>query len=161
MALVVSVSRRTCTLRALAFWVIGIPYRSMDLATVSRRVSGSVIDMNDMNDQAVAPATDTAFADLICADPEWVRAEFDALMTAEFGGPPAGPVPPAPPYVPAGRRPPGAAVPARPRILPPATATRSARDTQRRQRSPPHCRFRFSSGPEADLGGAGNLVWPE
>ena len=43
--------------------------------------------------------TETAFADLIGADPEWLRDEFDALVSASFGQPPA-PPPPAPPQVP-------------------------------------------------------------
>src|SRR4051794_352276 len=34
------------------------------------------------------------FAELVLADPEWVRAEFDALVAANFGPPPR-PVPPA------------------------------------------------------------------
>ena len=41
----------------------------------------------------------TAFADLICDDPQWLDAEFDALVSASFGEPPA-PPPPAPPRVP-------------------------------------------------------------
>ena len=41
---------------------------------------------------------DAAFADLICADPQWLDAEFDALVSASFSEPP-GP-PPAPPRVP-------------------------------------------------------------
>jgi hypothetical protein len=51
---------------------------------------------------------ETAPADLICADPEWLRDEFDALVSASFGQPPA-PPPPAPPEVPpddGDRRPP-------------------------------------------------------
>jgi len=40
-----------------------------------------------------------ALADLICADPQWLDAEFSALAAASFGGPPA-PPPPAPPRVP-------------------------------------------------------------
>ena len=32
---------------------------------------------------------DATFAELICADPQWLRAEFDALITAGFGAPPA------------------------------------------------------------------------
>jgi hypothetical protein len=43
--------------------------------------------------------TDAAFADLICADPQWVDAEFDALIAACFSEPPA-PPPTAPPRVP-------------------------------------------------------------
>jgi hypothetical protein len=37
---------------------------------------------------------DATFAELICADPQWLRAEFDALITAGFGAPPAWPRPP-------------------------------------------------------------------
>ena len=50
-----------------------------------------------------------AFADLICADPQWLREEFDALISASFSQPPAA-APPAPPQVPAAAqaaRPPG------------------------------------------------------
>ena len=42
---------------------------------------------------------DVAFADLICSDPQWLDAEFDALIAASFGEPPGAP-PPAPPRVP-------------------------------------------------------------
>jgi hypothetical protein len=42
---------------------------------------------------------DMAFAELICADPQWLDAEFDALISASFGAPPAPPRP-APPRVP-------------------------------------------------------------
>jgi hypothetical protein len=45
---------------------------------------------------------DSEFADVICADPEWLRAEFDALMASAFGEPPA-PPPPAPPRLPPDR----------------------------------------------------------
>ena len=31
---------------------------------------------------------DAAFADLICADPQWLDAEFDALIAASFGSRP-------------------------------------------------------------------------
>jgi hypothetical protein len=81
-------------------------------------------------------ATDTAFAELICADAQWLREEFDALIAASFGQPPAAP-PPAPPRVPPRRRPP---VPPRwrqPRPIPPATTGRVTVPGQRRQRSPP------------------------
>ena len=40
-----------------------------------------------------------AFAELICADAQWLREEFDALIAASFSQPPAAP-PPAPPRVP-------------------------------------------------------------
>jgi hypothetical protein len=49
-------------------------------------------------------AADTEFADLICADPQWLREEFDALIAASFSRPPALP-PPAPPQVPPRREP--------------------------------------------------------
>jgi hypothetical protein len=63
-----------------------------------------VIGMNLATHEA-----EIASADLICADPEWLRDEFDALVSASFGQPPA-PPPPAPPEVPpddGDRRPPG------------------------------------------------------
>lgn len=46
----------------------------------------------------VTREADAAFAELICADPQWLREEFDALIAASFGQPPAAP-PPAPPWV--------------------------------------------------------------
>jgi hypothetical protein len=49
-------------------------------------------------------AADTAFADLICDDPQWLREEFDALIAACFGCPPA-PPPAAPPRIPPRRGP--------------------------------------------------------
>ena len=52
-----------------------------------------------------------AFADVICADPQWLDAEFDALISASFSEPPA-PPPPAPPRVPPQPRHPAAALPA-------------------------------------------------
>ena len=79
---------------------------------------------------------DAAFADLICADPQWLDAEFDALIAASFGGPPAQP-PPAPPRVPPhpGSTPP----PSRDPASGPATAASpaAAGPGQGRQRSPP------------------------
>ena len=39
---------------------------------------------------------DEAFTELICGDPDLVRAEFDALIGAGFDDPPAPPAPPAP-----------------------------------------------------------------
>jgi hypothetical protein len=49
---------------------------------------------------------DEAFTELICGDPDLVRAEFDALMGASFNEPPTSPAPPAPP-VPSGAEPAG------------------------------------------------------
>ena len=40
---------------------------------------------------------DEAFTELICGDPDLVRAEFDALIGAGFDDPPEPPAPPAPP----------------------------------------------------------------
>jgi hypothetical protein len=39
---------------------------------------------------------DEAFTDLVTADSDWVRDEFDALIGANFDEPPAPPPPPAP-----------------------------------------------------------------
>jgi hypothetical protein len=78
----------------------------------------------------------TAFAELICADAQWLREEFDALIAASFRPPSAAP-PPAPPRVPPPR--PGPWWPPsgpRPRWLPVALALPPA-PGHRRQRSPP------------------------
>ena len=77
-----------------------------------------------------------SFAELICADAQWLREEFDALIAASFSQPPAAP-PPAPPRVrpPHGRAgPPGCH-----RLRPEAPASTSPLTPpgQRRQRSPP------------------------
>jgi hypothetical protein len=80
--------------------------------------------------------TGTAFAELICADAQWLREEFDALIAASFSQPPAAP-PPAPPRVPPppgrtnhpGRR--------RPQPGPPGINRPVTTPGQRRQRSPP------------------------
>jgi hypothetical protein len=78
---------------------------------------------------------DMAFADLICADPEWLDAEFDALIGASFGEPPA-PPPPAPP-----RLPPRPGIPRPPsrraRPGPAATPSPATGPHHGRQRSPP------------------------
>jgi hypothetical protein len=44
-------------------------------------------------------ASDTAFADVVYADQQWVDAEFAELVATSFGEPPT-PPPPAPPRVP-------------------------------------------------------------
>jgi hypothetical protein len=79
---------------------------------------------------------DTAFAELIYADAQWLREEFDALIAASFGQPPAAP-PPAPPRVPPHRRPPAPQRGRQLRPIPPATTDRVTVPGQRRQRSPP------------------------
>jgi hypothetical protein len=79
---------------------------------------------------------DTAFAELICADAQWLREEFDALIAASFSQPPAAP-PPAPPRVPPlpGHTNPGSQYWPLPR--PPADPATIAMPEHRRQRSPP------------------------
>jgi hypothetical protein len=79
---------------------------------------------------------DTTFAELICADPQWLREEFDALISASFGQPPEPPLP-APPTVPPRGRP--WHPPSRPRTGPLLAAATPARAApgHRRQRSPP------------------------
>jgi hypothetical protein len=62
------------------------------------RVPGSVIDV----DQLTTHEAGAKFAELICADPQWLDQEFSALMAASFTAPPAWPRPPAPPTVPPG-----------------------------------------------------------
>ena len=77
------------------------------------------------------------FAELICADDQWLRSEFDALIAANFGVPPAPPrpAPPrTPPARPSRRHPPWLVFPA-PGPDPHAMADR--RSAIRRQRSPP------------------------
>jgi hypothetical protein len=79
---------------------------------------------------------DATFAELICADPQWLRAEFGALITAGFGAPPTWPRPPAPPRAPSDRTPDHPFPPPR-RNTRPAPAIRPTRQGHRRQRSPP------------------------
>jgi hypothetical protein len=78
--------------------------------------------------------TVTAFTDLVCADPQWLRDEFDALVAASFGRPPAVP-PAAPPAVPHRQRRHPPAGRGRDRL--PARRTRWFREHGHRQRSPP------------------------
>jgi hypothetical protein len=76
-----------------------------------------------------------AFADVVYADQQLVDAEFDALIAASYGKPPA--PPPAPPRVPPR---PGNPHPPAPRPLPgpPATTPSLATGPEHgRQRSPP------------------------
>jgi hypothetical protein len=79
---------------------------------------------------------DAAFAELICADAQWLREEFDALIAASFSQPPAAP-PPAPPRVPPPRGRPGPPSRRLPRPGPPALTPPVTTPGQRRQRSPP------------------------
>jgi hypothetical protein len=79
---------------------------------------------------------DTAFAELICADAQWLREEFDALISASFSQPPAAP-PPAPPWVPPSRGQTGPPSQHWPRLLLSAALSLAAAPEHRRQRSPP------------------------
>jgi hypothetical protein len=82
-----------------------------------------------------APAEATAeLAELICADDDFVRAEFAAIVAAEWGTPPPsrpGPRPPAPDRRRPTRRPVAGAEPCSPGRAGPASTPRG------RQRSPP------------------------
>ena len=79
---------------------------------------------------------DTAFADMICHDPQWLAAEFDELVSANFSEPPV-PRPPAPPRIPPRRVPRHSAPAPRPGPGPAGTAIRATGPGHRRQRSPP------------------------
>ena len=87
-----------------------------------------------MPDKIARSAAADGFAELVLADPAWVRAEFDAIVAANFD-------PPLPP-LPAGRHRPGpprpAAVLGAPRRRPGARLL--AAKCPRRERSPPRCR---------------------
>jgi hypothetical protein len=78
---------------------------------------------------------DAAFADMVCADPQWLAEEFDALIAASFSEPPAPPRP-APPRVPPrpGTPPPPSRRPAPGQIV---TAVPATGPEHGRQRSPP------------------------
>jgi hypothetical protein len=82
-------------------------------------------------------ATDEAFVDLVCADDDLVRAEFEAIVAASWVGPPPGPtlVPtPRPPE----RRPPRGEPPAKAKLpLTDPEASGPADGPRGRQRSPP------------------------
>jgi hypothetical protein len=114
------------------------PISVIDLVML-RQVPGSVIGMILSTREA-----DTAFADLICADPQWLDAEFDAVIAASFSGPPAS-RPPAPPRVPPR---PGTPSPLSrgPRPRPAAISSPAARPDHCRQRSPPAHRPLSASG---------------
>ena len=79
---------------------------------------------------------DAMFAELICADVQWLHEEFDALIAASFTQPPAAP-PPAPPRVPPRRRHPSPPGQDRPWPFSPAVIVLVTAPSQRRQRSPP------------------------
>jgi hypothetical protein len=79
-----------------------------------------------------------AFAELICADEQWLREEFDALIAANYQPPgPPRPAPPRTPPLPPGHR--GQVWPPVARPGPQAALTQPA-GSLRRQRSPPLAR---------------------
>lgn len=91
-----------------------------------------------MGDLTATPQVREKFAELICADPDWLDAEFASLVTASYGAPPAWPSPPAPPHLP----PPGAPRGRRrarpePTTPSPVALALVTRTTERHQRSPP------------------------
>jgi hypothetical protein len=94
------------------------------------QVPGRVIGMDLSTREA-----DAAFADLICADPQWLRDEFDALISASFGEPPAPPsaAPPRVPPRPGIPRPPSR----HPAPGPAGIPSPAAGPEHGRQRSPP------------------------
>ena len=102
----------------------------IDLAALPQ-VPGRVIGMDLATRDANA-----AFAELICADAQWLREEFDALIEASFGQPPAAP-PPAPPRVPPSRGRTGPPLRHRPQPGPAAITSPLAAPTRRCQRAPP------------------------
>lgn len=65
-----------------------------------RVVTGMTTDPVAQAGTALSPewdrGFDEAFTELICGDPDLVRAEFDALIGANFDEPPPPPAPPAP-----------------------------------------------------------------
>ena len=109
----------------------------IDLVTLPR-VPGSVIDVDDLSTREA----DATFAELICADPQWLEEEFTALVSASFGAPPRWPRPPAPPRVPFRGLPAWwPAAPWRP-ARPTARTIRSPGQGLRRTRAPPAARSR-------------------
>jgi hypothetical protein len=65
-----------------------------------REVIGMTSNPVGQADTALSPewdrGFDEAFIELVCGDPDLVRAEFDALIGASFDDPPPPPAPPAP-----------------------------------------------------------------
>jgi len=99
----------------------------------------------------------TAFAELVCADPAWLHAEFEAIVSAGFGTPPS--PPPAPRHR-AGGNPPRPAPASRAAVATPRPSRLTAAPAALRQRSPPpddhrsRLSRRFPSCPVAGGGGA-------
>ncbi|MEU4245392.1 hypothetical protein [Actinoplanes sp. NPDC026619] len=77
---------------------------------------------------------DEAFTDLVTAEPDWVRDEFDALIGANFTEPPDPPPPPAPST---GQPEPPSSPPGSGQTRPAATTDQVPADPVTTQRSPP------------------------
>jgi hypothetical protein len=80
---------------------------------------------------------DATFAELICADREWLNAEFIAVVSASFGAPPRWPRLPAPPRVPPGGLPVGWPAGPMRTATPPASGDAAPLRGLGHQRSPP------------------------
>jgi hypothetical protein len=80
---------------------------------------------------------DAKFAELVYADPDWLRNEFDALISANFGVPPTWQRPPAPPCVPPQGSPAGPPTRLGSDARTAAPCAFIALRVRRRQRSPP------------------------
>jgi hypothetical protein len=91
------------------------------------------------------PRTDLDFVELICADDDLVRAEFAAIVAAEWGSPPPRrPIRPTPGH---GPRRPGRRTAVDGRALLPRRTRRPA-SGHRRQRSPPGSQTSSITDPE-------------
>lgn len=99
--------------------------------------------MNETNAPRAELDRDQEFWDLIAADPELLRAEFDALIAANWPCDPAPPTPGPRPARPGRRR-------LAPRIAAPPAASRPAHPG-RRQRSPPRDRPAISTARKAPV----------
>ncbi len=77
----------------------------------------------------------TEFIDVVCADAELLRAEFDAIIDAAWAGTP--PEDPAPEAVAAGGPPPRHGAPRFPTPWPGSTRPVAVQEERSRQRSPP------------------------
>jgi len=104
------------------------PVAAGDVAT------GNIEELDAIDQVEALDAVDEEFFALVYADPQWLRAEFDAIVAADWGSPP--------PEIPTPRG--GAEHPARgvgpehPRVTtPPSRGRYTIRDRGARTRSPP------------------------
>jgi hypothetical protein len=104
-------------------------------------------------------STDEAFLELLCADDDLVRSEFEAIVAANWVGPPHRPTPVPSPRPPAPAMPEGSWLP--PREVPVTEPVPSGPgDGQRgRERSPPCPRAAVGRPRDGDVGsGVGSLA---